>query len=154
MVSQRITDLKDIKPLRLFSLIAAVVGLLNSLYLTWIKLSHNESICLQGLGDCATVNTSRYAEVFGIPIAIFGAGAYLAILVVLLFEDKIDFLKDNGTLVLFGISLAGVLYSAYLTYLEIAVIRAICPFCVISAIMMLSIFGLTVTRLVRTQVEP
>ena len=52
---------------------------------------------------------------------------------------------------IFGISLVGVLYSAYLTYIEIAVIYAICPFCVISAIVLLGIFTISTVRLFRNQ---
>jgi uncharacterized membrane protein len=47
----------------------------------------------------------------------------------------------------FGLTIVGVLFSAYLTYLEIAVIRAICPFCVLSAIVMLLLFAYNLTRL-------
>ena len=43
-------------------------------------------------------------------------------------------------MILFGMTLIGVLYSAYLTYIEVAVIYAICPFCVVSAIMMVILF--------------
>lgn len=141
-------------PFRTISLIAAAVGLITAVYLTWLKISNNQNLCIQGFGDCWTVNTSRYSEIFGIPIALIGAGAYLVILAILWFENKVQFLKENSTLLLFGISLAGVLYSVYLTYLEIAVIRAICPFCVLSALIMLLIFSLTLIRLVNPQAEP
>jgi uncharacterized membrane protein len=45
----------------------------------------------------------------------------------------------------------GVIYSAYLTYIEIAVLRTICPFCVVSAIIMILIFALSIVRLARSQ---
>ena len=131
----------------IYALIAAIIGALDSVYLAWIKLSHNETLCAPGLGDCFTVNTSRYAELFGIPIAIFGLATYLAIIAILLFEDRIDFLKENGTLALFGIGLVGVLYSAYLSYLEEFVLHAWCPYCILSAVMVTIVFIVSIIRL-------
>jgi len=46
----------------------------------------------------------------------------------------------------FGLALAGVLYYAYLTYVEVAVLRAICIWCVLSALITVAIFGLAVVR--------
>ncbi len=131
----------------IYALVAAIIGALDSLYLTWIKLSHNESLCAPGLGDCFTVNTSRYAEIYGIPVAIFGLGTYLAIIAILIYEPRIDFLKENGTLALFGISLIGVLYSAYLSYLEEFVLHAWCPYCILSALAITLVFIVSIVRL-------
>ncbi|MGH2582951.1 MAG: vitamin K epoxide reductase family protein [Anaerolineales bacterium] len=120
-----------------------LIGLADSLYLTWIKVAHN-GVCSVS-GGCEVVNTSAYASIGGIPIALLGAGAYLMMIAVLLLENRNEFFEFNGPMIVFGISLAGVLYSAYLTYLELYVIRAICPFCVVSAvvlILMLVVSGL------------
>jgi uncharacterized membrane protein len=57
-------------------------------------------------------------------------------------------------MMVFGISFAGVLFSAYLTYIEVAVLHAICPYCILSAIVMVILLALTITRLVRNQGEP
>jgi len=128
------------KKSRIVALIAAIIGAVDAAYLTWVKLSHNEAACTPGFGDCYTVNTSRYAEVYGIPVAIFGLAAYLFIIVLLLSESKTPFLRENGNMILFGVSLIGVLYSAYLSYLEEFVIHAWCPYCILSALAMLTIF--------------
>ncbi|MBT3314119.1 MAG: vitamin K epoxide reductase family protein [Anaerolineae bacterium] len=135
------------KKYNIYALIAAIIGALDSTYLAWIKLSHNETLCAPGLGDCFTVNTSRYAELFGIPIALFGLATYVAIIAILLFENRIDFLKENGTLALFGIGLVGVLYSAYLSYLEEFVLHAWCPYCILSAITITIVFIVSIIRL-------
>jgi uncharacterized membrane protein len=108
-------------------------------------------MCLPGLGNCWTVNNSVYSELFGIPISFLGAAAYLTILAILFFENKNSFLQNNATLALLGISLIGTLYSAYLTYLELFVIKAICPFCVVSAIIMLSLLIFTSVRLFKSE---
>jgi len=88
-----------------------------------------------GLGDCAFVQASSYAKVFGIPIALLGFLAYLVILALAVaayfFLDE-----ERGTLAqqaLFGLALAGTLYSAYLTFIEAFVLHAYCIYCLISA---------------------
>ncbi len=121
--------------LRKLLIALASIGLLDAIYLTWIKLSGAEAMCA-GVGDCSAVNASRYSEIAGIPIAVFGGGAYLVMLLILIYKDRVDFLRVNGAMLLVGISLAGVLYSAYLTYIELYVIHAICPYCVLSAIVL------------------
>ncbi len=135
------------KKYNIYALIAAIIGALDSTYLAWIKLTHNETLCAPGLGDCFTVNTSRYAELFGIPIALFGLATYVAIIAILLLEKRIGFLKENGTLALFGIGLVGVLYSAYLSYLEEFVLHAWCPYCILSAVMITIVFIVSIIRL-------
>jgi uncharacterized membrane protein len=134
-------------------LIVSMIGLLDSLYLVLIKLSNNANLCIKGIGDCWTVNTSIYAQIFGIPVSFIGTAAYASLLAILILERKPGFIQENSNLILFGLTLVGVLYSVYLTYLEIAVIQAICPFCVISAIAMLVLFAISIFRLVNNQGE-
>ena len=140
------------KRLSQLTILLAVLGLLVSVYMTIYKLTSNDSMCI-GSGDCKTVNASRYSEInlagFDIPVAVLGVAGYAAILGVLLFERKIDFLQQNGSLVLFGLSLMGFLFTLYLIYVEIALIKALCPFCLASQIVMTIIFILSVIRVVR-----
>ena len=133
---------------RLSSFILAGIGFVDSLYLTYVKLSNSYAIC-GPIGDCESVNTSKYAEIAGIPIALLGAGTYLVIILLLLMENRGDYWAEYGPIMVFGISLAGVLYSAYLTYVEIYVLRAICPYCVVSAVVLVLLLALATTRLVR-----
>lgn len=134
-------------------MIVAVIGLVDSLYLSAVKLM-NTSVYCGGSANCETVNTSRYAEIAGIPIAFLGAAAYIAILGLLFLERRGGFWKENSPLVIFGLTLAGTLYSIYLTYLEIAVIHAICPYCVVSAIAQVVLLVLAILRLVQGEPEP
>ncbi len=122
----------------------SVLGLLDAIYLTYVKLVE-DGVCAVG-GGCAIVNTSPYASLWGIPIAAIGGGAYLVMLVVLLLEERNDFFAINGSLIVFGLSLIGVLYSVYLTYLELYVIHAICPFCVISAVILVAMLVVSILR--------
>ncbi len=126
----------------------AIIGLLDSIYLSWIKLSGTTALC-GGVGDCESVNNSIYSEINGIPIAFLGAGAYLLILGILLVESQLGANADWPVMSMFGLSLIGVLYSIYLTYIEIAVLRAICPYCVVSAIVITLLLAISIVRLRR-----
>ncbi len=134
-------------------MVLAGIGLADLIYLTIAKLLHSQAMCIKGLGDCWSVNNSPYSQIGGIPIAIFGACSYLAILVLLSLQNRNDFWKANASLFIFGITLFGVLYSAYLTYIEVAVLKAICPFCVLSATVMGILFIGSIISLFRPQVE-
>jgi uncharacterized membrane protein len=138
-----------IKFSRLILAISAGAGLAASIYLTVLKLTNNQDMCLDGIGDCWTVNSSTYAQFLGIPTALFGVGAYLAMLALLWAETRYSFWKSNGPTFLFGFSLMGVIISLFLTYVEVAIIDAICPFCVVSAIAMLILFLVNTSRLVK-----
>ena len=137
------------KSLRTIAITAATLGILDSIYLLIIKVSNNKALCIQGVGDCWSVNTSRYSEVFGIPLSILGIIAYAVILTLWILLPRSDFFKRNIPIVNFMLSLIGVIYSAYLTYLEIAVIKAICPFCVVSAILLVILFVVSLIQLIQ-----
>ena len=130
------------------SLALALLGILVSAYMTVYKLTENPNMCL-GNGGCSTVNSSKYAEVYGIPVAVIGIGGYLSIMALLWMEHRNSFLGANGTLVIFGLALVGLLFTLYLIYVELALIHALCPFCVTSQVTMTILFILSVIRLVR-----
>ena len=134
-------------PYRL-SLALAILGLLVSIYMTIFKLTENPNMCL-GNGGCSTVNNSKYAVIYGIPVAVVGMGGYLTILVLLWLERRVLFLQQNGTLIIFGLALLGFVFTLYLVYVEVALIHALCPFCVTSQITMTILFILSVIRLAR-----
>jgi uncharacterized membrane protein len=129
----------------------ALVGLIDSIYLVFIKYANNRAFCLQGVGDCYGVNSSSYSEIYGIPIAFLGAGAYVSILALSWLENRSEFFEDYSGVLIFGITLVGVLYSLYLTYIEVAVLKAICPFCVLSATVMIILFIISSARLLKGQ---
>lgn len=130
------------------SVALSILGLAVSIYMTIYKITSNNRMCL-GSGDCATVNSSIYSEVNGIPVALIGVLGYLAILAVHYLETKPGFFKQNGTMTIFGLALTGFLFTVYLIYVEIALIEAICPFCVTSQIAMTLIFLISLVRLIR-----
>jgi uncharacterized membrane protein len=100
-------------------------------------------VCLAGGGGCETVQSSRYAEILGVPVAALGLGEYAGLLLSALLRG------EGGALLGLFVTLASVLFSAYLTYLELFVIYAICQWCVASAALMTAAFILCVIRIGR-----
>jgi len=140
------------KRLSQLTIALTVIGLLVAIYMTIYGITSNDSMCI-GSQDCSVVNASKYSKinisVFEIPVAVLGVAGYTAILAVLLLERKIGFLQQNGTLVFFGLSLTGFLFTLYLIFVEVALIKAYCPFCIASQTAMTIIFILSVIRVVR-----
>jgi uncharacterized membrane protein len=125
------------------AVLLALLGVVNSVYLTWVKLTDSYATC-GPIGDCESVNSSRYAEFAGVPIALIGILGYLAIMAVVLIEPKFPSFQEGLRLAFFGFTLTGTIYSAYLTYVEIAILNAVCPYCVLSAILMLVLFVISI----------
>ena len=136
------------KRLSQLAIALTVIGLLVSIYMTIYKITSNDNMCI-GSKDCSLVNASRYSEVYGIPVAVLGVIGYSAILAVLLLEQKISFLQQNGSMAFFGLSLTGFLFTLYLIFVEVTLIKAYCPFCITSQVAMTLIFFLSVIRVVR-----
>lgn len=136
------------KRLRQITIALTIIGLLVSIYMTIYKLTNNESMCI-GSSGCSEVNASRYSEINGIPVAVLGVVGYAAILALLFLEQRSGFIQENGSMIFFGISLIGFLFTLYLIYIEIALIKAYCPFCLASQAVMIVIFTISVIRLAR-----
>jgi uncharacterized membrane protein len=129
--------------LRIVSATLALVGVAIAGYLTWVHYGGLEPICAGGGGGCERVQSSSYAELAGVPVALLGLIGYLAIGAALLVPG--EEVRLVGAL----LALIGAGFSAYLTYLEIFQIEAICQWCVASAIVMTALAGCTVVRALR-----
>ncbi|MEW6083020.1 MAG: vitamin K epoxide reductase family protein [Chloroflexota bacterium] len=125
-----------------------LIGLFVSIYMTIYKITSNEAMCV-GSKDCSVVNASRYSEVNGIPVAVIGIAGYTAILALLWLEKKPGFFQQNGTMIFFGLSVTGFLFTVYLVFLEVALIKAYCPFCITSQVAMTLIFIISVIRVIK-----
>ena len=136
------------KRLSQLTIALVIIGLLVSAWMTIYKFTNNPNMCA-GSGACEAVNTSRYSEINNIPVAIIGVGGYGALLVILLLERRPGFIKQNGTMIFFALSLLGFLFTVYLVFVEIVLIKAFCPFCVTSQVAMTLIFILSVVRLIK-----
>ncbi|MCO5175683.1 MAG: vitamin K epoxide reductase family protein [Thermomicrobiales bacterium] len=112
----------------------SILGIIVAAYLTYTHFNESALVC--AVGDCGTVQKSKYATIGPVPIALLGLGMYVALAVSALgrMRGKLPVSFEVATMASWGIALAGFAYAAYLTYLEIWVIKAICQWCVASAI--------------------
>ncbi len=117
----------------------ALAGLGVAIYLTVVKYSGGVPTC-SIIHGCQRVQDSAYAEISGMPIPILGIIGYTLILASLLV------LGDRGRMLT---ALVGFGFSAYLTYLELFVIDALCQWCVISAATMTAVAVCAVIRVLR-----
>jgi len=134
--------------------VLAVAGLGVSSYLTYTHFAEATIVC-GGLGNCNLVNNSEYAELAGIPVALLGALNYLTLIGLALVWL---WWRPSGLawplMAFWGLSLFGTLYSAYLTYVEVFVLEAICVYCVASASIILACLVISTGWLVREAWAP
>jgi uncharacterized membrane protein len=123
--------------------ILAILGIGIAGYLTWVHYADLSPVCVGGGGGCERVQSSRWAELAGIPVAVLGLGGYIAILASLALPE------EPGALVAVFLTLVGFGFSAWLTYVEIGKIEAICQWCVASAVVMTALALVSVARLLR-----
>jgi uncharacterized membrane protein len=129
-----------VKP-RVIIALLSLIGVFIALYLTLYKVGVVGTLSCS-VGSCETVNTSPWSTLLGLPIAAWGLGTYLLLFALALagVQERFD---DSRGIALALVLLSGwsVLFSGWLTYLELFVIKAICIWCVTSAVVMIAIFG-------------
>jgi uncharacterized membrane protein len=130
--------------LRLAALAVVVLGVAVASYLTYVHYAGLQPFCAGGGHGCERVQSSSYARLGGIPVAVLGLAGYLGIGGALLVSG------EQARLAAAGLAVIGFGFSVYLTYLELGVIDAICQWCVASAVLMTALAGLTVSRLLRS----
>ena len=111
-----------------------VLGIAVAGYLSYVETQAVEVIC-GPIGDCNTVQQSRYARLFDIlPIGVLGLLVYIALLTAWLAGRFVPKLEKIGAIGFFSMAFFAVLFSLYLTYLEPFIIRAVCIWCLSSAV--------------------
>ncbi len=134
-------------------IVLSVVGIGIAGYLTWVHYAGLEVVCLAGGGGCEKVQSSDYAELAGVPVALLGLFGYVGILGSVLFLPD-----DTGRLASAFLALVGFGFSMYLTWAELFRIHAICQWCVASAVILTALTILTLLRLLyaepRTSASP
>ena len=129
--------------LRRATAVLALAGIGIAGYLTWVHYNGLDPVCVGGGGGCEKVQASRWAELAGVPVAVLGLAGYVAILASLALPEEI------GASVAAFISLVGFGFSAWLTYVELVKIDAICQWCVASAVVMTALALVSVARVLR-----
>lgn len=121
----------------------AVLGLSDAIFLTVEHYRKAIPPCSVTSG-CQNVLTSQYSTVFGIPVSLFGAFFYATILVLTVI---VAIGRDQWYAKLRFLTWAGLLASAWLVFVQLALLKAICPYCMVSALTSTVIW---ITGLVRT----
>jgi uncharacterized membrane protein len=130
------------RALRLSTAVLALLGIAIAGYLTWVHYAGLDPVCVGGGGGCERVQSSRWAELAGIPVAVLGLVGYVAILTSLVLPDAL------GRQAAAFLALVGLGFSAWLTYVELVEIEAICQWCVASAVVMTALAGVSVARVI------
>lgn len=129
--------------------VLSLVGLFIALYLWLYKIGAIGTLQC-GSGACETVQTSRYAELFGQPVAAYGVAGYAVLLAVSIVGLQPAFAARRGPTLVLGVLAGGaLLFTLYLTYLELFVIHAICRWCVGSAVVTTAIAAVAVPAALR-----
>ena len=125
----------------------ALVGLLVATYLWLYKIGMlGELQC--GTGSCEYVQTSRFAELFGIPVAFYGVVGYAGLLGLGLAGLQPRFAANRRVGALLAtLATAGFAFTLYLTAIELFVLHALCRWCVVSAVIMTAIWVLSIVGL-------
>jgi uncharacterized membrane protein len=131
------------RTLRMATAGLAVIGLAIAGYLTWVHYAGLQPICVGGGGGCERVQSSQWADLAGIPVALLGLLGYAVILASLALPDELG--RQAAALV----ALVGFGFSAWLTFVELTKIHAICQWCVASAVLMTLLAIVSVTRVLR-----
>jgi uncharacterized membrane protein len=118
-------------------LVLSLTGLGISGYLAYVEVNQIEAVC-GPVGACNLVQGSAYAQILGVPIAVLGLAFYVAV-IVLWFALRSASLplptRQLAGLALVALAVAGTIFSIYLTGVELFVIRAICLWCLSSAVL-------------------
>jgi uncharacterized membrane protein len=115
-----------------------VIGLGIASYLSAVELQGDLPYC-GPLKGCEQVALSEYARVGGIPVAVFGVALSVTLLVL-----AVSWTKTGRTDLLaahYGLSLVGVVFEVYFTYVELFVIGAVCVWCASYGVSLLARFG-------------
>jgi len=132
------------RTLRRALIVLTLVGIGIASYLTYVHYKGLSPICAVGEG-CEKVQSSKYAKVAGVPVPLIGLIGYVGILASLFLRGEL------GRLTTAAMAYGGVGFSAYLTYLELFKIHAICQWCVGSAITMTLVAVLATIRVLYAQ---
>ena len=127
---------------RMGAALMSLLGLFVSAYLYLYKIGRIGTLAC-GTGGCETVQNSPWSRFAGVEVALIGVVGYgLLFLVALLALQPGPALRRWPADLLAALAAVGVLFTAYLTWLELFVIHAICRWCVGSAVIIASVLVL------------
>ena len=123
-------------------LIVSFVGFWDALYLTVLHYQGIPPTCSIFQG-CQQVAASPYAVIWGVPVALLGVLYYLTVFLLILIHLLVSEGSSAGRWVRWvrsrliiwvsRLTVIGFLFSLWLVYLQLFVIKSICLYCMISA---------------------
>jgi len=134
-------------PIQVALLVLSLVGTGISGYLVYAHYFKIDPVCLPG-APCEVVLTSRYADMWGVPLSLLGLLMYLGLLVLCIWQLLIR--SEQRGLIASGVytlALSGTFFSLYLLYLEAYVIHGYCTWCLASGLVILSMLILSLVNL-------
>jgi uncharacterized membrane protein len=106
-----------------------MVGMGIAAYLTYSHYA-NQPIACAGRSGCQAVENSEYSKLVGIPVAVLGmlfCAGLLALVVARV--ARLPLAEEWAPVAAFSMTLAGVAFAAYLTYIELFVVENVCIWC-------------------------
>ena len=134
-------------PVQIALLVLSVLGTGISGYLVYAHFFKINPVCLPS-APCEVVLTTRYADMWGVPLSLLGMLMYLGLVMLCLWQlQKRNERKGLIAAGVYTLALSGTLFSLYLLYLEAFVIHGYCTWCMASGIVILSMLILSVVNL-------
>ena len=133
------------RTLRLALAAVAAAGVAVSAYLTWVHYHPAALICTVG-GGCETVQQSRYAVLLGLPIALYGLIAWVAVVALVAWDSEL------ARALVAAIAVSALGFAAYLVILQLTVIHAVCVWCMANDIALVPALALLAgLRIIRAE---
>ncbi|MCX8062479.1 MAG: vitamin K epoxide reductase family protein [Anaerolineales bacterium] len=134
--------------------VMCVIGLVIAAYIAFVQLFQVQAIC-GPLEGCNTVLQSRYAKLLGfVPNSVLGFLSYLAVFFLWIWHlRRRDWLSRQSPLLILAITLLGSLLSVYLTVLQVFTLKALCMWCLSSAVIITLLFLLSISHYQSQQVS-
>jgi uncharacterized membrane protein len=124
--------------LRLATTLLALAGLGIAAYLTYVRYAGAAIAC--STGGCEKVQSSSYAELAGIPVAVIGLAGYAVIFATAFRAGEL------GALVAAALTLGGFAFAVYLVYVQLGIIDAVCEWCIASDSVMAALVVVSLLR--------
>ena len=134
------------RSVRIASAVLASLGAAISAYILYVRETEGSLVC--STGGCETVQSSDYAEIVGIPVAVLGLAGYVGIFATALFPSEVA--RVTGA----GLALGGLAFSVYLIFVQVFAIGAFCQWCLASDVVMALLAAAALARLRARQPAP
>ena len=125
------------RTLRLAVAFVATAGLGVAAYLTWVHYHPGALVCSRG-GGCETVQRSHYAVLLGLPVAMYGVAAWALVLTLVAWDTV------TARVLALAVAVGAAAFAIYLVVLQVAVIDAVCLWCLANDVVLVPLLALLI----------